>query len=135
MIKISELKEGDILRVIDAGIEREGVVTDVDRDENKVCIDTGIQEFWFAPEEIAPIPLTEDHLVNLLGFEKETVSDGVKYKKGPFRVVIHDPGNNSNLEVWYREDRRHFNHPLYIHQLQNHHLDMTKMHLERAGAH
>lgn len=135
MIKVSDLKEGDILQVMDAGVERQGVVRETDRDENKVLIDTGVQEFWFSPDEFSPIPLTEDNLVNLLGFEKEIVDDGVKYKKGPFRVVIHDPGNNTNLEVWYREDRRHFNHPLYVHELQNHHLDMTKVHLERATAH
>ena len=135
MIKVSELKEGDILHVMDAGVQREGVVRDTDRDENKVLVDTGVQEFWFSPEEIAPIPLTSDHLVNLLGFEKETMADGVKYKKGPFRVKIQDPGNNTHLEVWYREDHRHFNHPLYVHELQNHYLDMTKVHLERVGVH
>ncbi len=135
MIKISDLKEGDILQVSDAGTDRESTVVKVDRDENKVCMNTGVQEFWFDAAELAPIPLTEDRLVNLLGFEREDVADGVKYKKGPFRVVVHDPGNNTNLEVWYREDRRHFNHPLYVHELQNHYLDMTKIHLEKAGSH
>jgi hypothetical protein len=73
--------------------------------------------------------------VNTLCFEREVTEDGVKYKKGPFRVLIHDPGNSTNLEVWYREDRRHFDHPLYVHELQNHHLDMTKVPLERAVLH
>lgn len=132
MVKIKELKEGDIVRVLHDGIEREGVVMDAGRGE--VCINNGIQEFWYPLEEVIPIPLTEDKLINTLGFEREETADGVKYKKGPFRVLVHDPGNYTNLEVWYREDRRYFNHPLYVHELQNHYLDMTKVPLERAAA-
>lgn len=134
MIKLSDLKSGDIVRVVDDGSEREGTVVDVSRDENMVCIDNGIQEFWYAPEQLAPIPLTEKELFKL-GFEREDTDQGTKYKKGPFRVLVHDPGNYTNLEVWYREDRRHFSHPIYVHELQNHHLDMTKVHLEKSVAH
>lgn len=130
MVKIKELKEGDIVHVVDSGVERIGVVTDTTREDNMVCVDTGVQEFWFPPEEIIPVPLTEDQLINTLGFEKEVADDRVKYKKGPFRIVVHDPGNYTNLDIWYREDRRHFNHPIYVHELQNHHLEMTKVPLE-----
>jgi hypothetical protein len=134
MVKISELKEGDIVQVLDAGIERVGTVVDITREDNMALIDNGVQEFWYPAEEIVPVPLTENQLVNILGFEKEIMEDGVKYKKGPFRVVVHDPGNYTNLDIWYREDRRHFSHPLYVHELQNHHLEMTKVHLEAAVA-
>lgn len=130
MVKVTEFKQGDIVRVLDAGIERVGVVTDITREDNMVCVDTGVQEFWFAPEDIAPIPLTEEQLIHTLGFEKETTPEGDKYKKGAFRVVVHDPGNYTNLDVWYREDHRHFNHDIYVHELQNHHLQMTKIPLE-----
>jgi hypothetical protein len=130
MVKISELKEGDIVHILDAGVERIGTVSDITREDNMACIDNGVQEFWYAPEDIVPVPLTEDQLINTLGFEKEVSSEGVKYKKGPFRVVVHDPGNYTNLDVWYREDRRHFNHPIYVHELQNHYLQMTKVPLE-----
>ena len=135
MVKITELKEGDIVRVMDAGVEKTGTVVEISREENMANINNGVQEFWYAPEDIIPVPLTEDQLINTLGFEKEEAEDGIKYKKGPFRVVVHDPGNYTNLDVWYREDRRHFNHPLYVHELQNHHLQMTKVHLERVPAH
>jgi hypothetical protein len=135
MIKLSELKAGDIVHVLDEGVEREGVVCELSRDENMACIDNGIQEFWYPVEEIIPVPITADRLVNLLGFEKELTPNGEKFKKGPFRILVHDPGNYTNMEVWYREDHRHFNHPLYIHELQNHHMDMTKVPLERAAAH
>ncbi|NTS41128.1 hypothetical protein HRG84_09415 [Flavisolibacter sp. BT320] len=132
---ISDLKAGDVVKVIDEGVEREGVVTDVDKEENQAQIDNGIQEFWYNPDQIIPLPMTEDRLINILGFEKEETPEGVKFKRGPFRVVVHDPGNYTNLDVWYREDHRHFNHALYLHELQNHHLDMTKVQLERVPTH
>lgn len=135
MIKISDLKEGDVVKVIDEGVERDGIVTDVDKEENQAQIDNGIQEFWYNPDQIIPVPMTEERLINILGFEKEETPDGVKFKKGPFRLVVHDPGNYTNLDIWYREDHRHFNHALYLHELQNHHLDMTKVQLERVAAH
>lgn len=135
MIKISDLKPGDIVKVIDEGVEREGIVTDVDTGENQARIDNGVQEFWYNPENIVPLPITEDRLINLLGFEKEEGPEGVKYRKGAFRVVVYDPGNYTSLDVWYREDRRHFNNAIYLHELQNHHLDMTKVQLERVTAH
>jgi hypothetical protein len=136
MIKITELRPGDVVRVLDEGVEREGIVTDTSRDENMACIDNGIQEFWYPPEQIVPIPMSDAAMTGILGFEKEPMDGGaVKYKKGPFRVLLHEAGNYGNMEVWYREDRRHFNSPLYLHELQNHHLDMTKMTLERGVAH
>jgi hypothetical protein len=135
MVTISDLKVGDIVKVLFDGGEREGVIVDVDKDENQACVDNGVQEFWYGPGEIVPLPITEDRLINLLGFEKEEGPDGVKYKKGAFRVVVRDPGNYTDMDVWYREDRRHFNHAIYLHELQNHHLDMTKVQLERVAAH
>ncbi len=136
MIKLAQMKEGDIVKVIEeGGIEREGTVVDTSADNNMVCVNNGVQDFWYPPESLAPVPLTEHHLIHTLGFEKENTPEGDKYKKGPFRVLVHDPGNYTSLDIWYREDKRHFNHPLYVHELQNHHLDMTKMHLEKVGAH
>jgi hypothetical protein len=132
MVKITELKEGDIVHVIDAGEERLGTVVEITREDNMACINNGVQDFWYAPEEIVPVPLTAEQLVSTLGFEKEETAEGDKYKKGPFRVVVHDPGNYTSLDIWYREDRRHFNHPIYVHELQNHHLDMTKVPLEAS---
>ena len=130
MIKISDLKAGDIVRVQYEGEEREGVVTDTNREDNLVCVDNGIQEFWYDPIDLDPLPLTEGRLINTLGFEKEVNSEGVKYKRGPFRVLVHDPGNYTDLEIWYREDHRRFKNPLYVHELQNHYLQMTKVPLE-----
>ncbi len=133
MVKINQLKEGDLVKVLHDGTEREGVI--VETGDNEVSINNGVQDFWYPLDAVVPIPLTEDRLINSLGFEREETPEGVKYKKGPFRVLVHDPGNYTSLEVWYREDHRHFDHPLYVHELQNHHLDMTKMPLERVAAH
>lgn len=130
MVKITDLKEGDVVRVLEEGIERDGTVVEISREENMACINNGIQDFWYTPDQIVPIPLTEEQLLNL-GFEKETAEEGIKFKKGAFRVLVHDPGNYTNLDVWYREDHRHFNHPIYVHELQNHHLQMTKVPLEK----
>ena len=134
MIKIQELKQGDIVRVVQDMTEREGTVVDVSREENMVYINNGIQEFWYTPEQIAAIPLTEKELFGL-GFEKTETQNGTKYMKGPFRVLVHDPGNYTNLDIWYREDRRHFSHPIYVHELQNLHLQMTKVPLEKPTVH
>ena len=56
MVKISELKQGDIVKVLDSGEERLGVVTDTSWEENMACINNGVQEFWFAPADIVPVP-------------------------------------------------------------------------------
>ncbi|RYY87139.1 MAG: hypothetical protein EOO15_12735 [Chitinophagaceae bacterium] len=133
-MKISDLKPGDVVRVLHDGAEREGMVADTSRDENLACIDNGIQDFWYPPEQIVPIPVSEHGLTSILGFEKEAMPDGtVKYKKGPFRLLLREEGNYTDMEIWYREDRRHFHNPLYLHELQNHHLQMTKMVLERGA--
>jgi len=130
MLKIGELKAGDIIKVLDEGIEREGIVAEISHEEHKALVDNGIQEFWYSPEEMHPVPLSEEQLMKL-GFEKENMDgEGVKYMKGAFRLVTPKKGDFSNVEMWYREDRRHFNFPIGVHQLQNLHLQMTKVPLE-----
>jgi hypothetical protein len=119
--------------VLHDGVERDGIVENTGREG--VCVNNGIQEFWYPVEEIIPVPIDENTLVNVLHFEKEQTENGVKYKKGPFRVMVQDPTKFAPMEVWYREDRRHFNHLLYVHELQNHHLEMTKMPLDKAAIH
>lgn len=128
-MKLSELKTGDWILLNDNGVEREGTVLRVSNEDNKVCVNNGIQEFWYELEYIKPLPLNEQQLMNL-GFEKLEVGNGVKYGKGAFRVHVPSETDFSKVEAWYREDRRFFDHPMYVHQLQNIHLDMTKVQLE-----
>ena len=130
MVKISDLKEGDIVIIMEEGVEREGTVVEVQRDQNLVCVNNGVQEFWYSPGDILSIPLNEEQLVKL-GFQRQDTDNGVKYMKGPFRILIPEDGNFSNIEMWYREDRRHFHTPLTVHELQNRYMDMTKVPLER----
>jgi len=133
MLKLGELKAGDIIKVHDDGIEREGMVVQISHEEHQALVDNGVQEFWYSPEEMSPIPVDEKQLLNL-GFEKHDMNgEGVKYMKGAFRIVTLKAGDFSNLEMWYREDRRHFNAPIGVHQLQNLHLQMTKVPLEKPA--
>jgi len=133
MLKLGELKVGDIIKVSDDGMEREGVVMEISHEEHKALVDNGVQEFWYGSEEMYPIPVDESQLMKL-GFEKQHMNgEGVKYLKGAFRIVTPKEGDFSNIEMWYREDRRHFNTAIGVHQLQNLHLQMTKVPLEKPA--
>lgn len=131
MLKINDLKSGDIIIVDDEGVRREGTVVSISHEENQALVDNGIQEFWYSPEEMFAVPLDENQLVKL-GFTKDDENGGVKYKKDSFRLVTPKKGDFSNIEMWWREDRRHFSFPLGVHELQNLYLSMTKVHLEKA---
>jgi hypothetical protein len=131
MLKINDLRSGGIITVDDEGVLREGTVVSTSPEENQALVDNGVQEFWYSPEEMHPIPLDEGQLMKL-GFEKEEMDGAVKYKKGVFRLVTPKKGDFSNIEMWYREDRRHFSFPLGVHELQNLHMAMSKIPLEKA---
>lgn len=129
MLKLVDLKPGDIISVNDEGIERTGTVVKVSHEDHQALVNNGVQEFWYSMEEMRAIPVDDIQLANL-GFTKEEQDGGVKYKKDSFRLVTPKKGDFSNVEMWWREDRRHFSIPLQVHQLQNLHLDMTKVPLE-----
>src|SRR5262249_32782160 len=99
MLKINELKQGDIIKVNDEGVEREGTVVSISHEENQALVDNGVQEFWYSPEEMAAIPVDEDQLKKL-GFVKESGNGVVKFKKDSFRLVIPKEGDFSNIEMW-----------------------------------
>src|SRR6185295_15633825 len=128
--KIGELKSGDIISVNFEGAEREGRVVSVSHEEHQALVDNGVQEFWYSQEDMKAIPLDENQL-SQLGFTKEESNGSVKYKKDSFRLVLPRHGDFSHIEMWWREDRRHFNTPIGVHQLQNLHLDMTKVPLDK----
>ncbi len=106
-----------------------GEVTRLNHAEKQVGVETEVQEFWFEPEHLYPISISDESLRNL-NFIKEEMPDGsVKYKKGSFRLVVPKKDDFSYIEMWYREDHRYHPDVHYIHQLQNHYLQMTKVHL------
>jgi hypothetical protein len=129
-LKLSELKPGDIIAVNDDGVEREGVVVRISPETHQALVNNGIQEFWYSVDEMHPILLDDTQLMKL-GFTKEEMDGSVKYKKDSFRLVTPVKNDFSHVDMWWREDRRHFNFRLGVHQLQNLHLDMTKVPLEK----
>ncbi|WP_026763362.1 hypothetical protein [Sediminibacterium salmoneum] len=131
MIKFNDIKIGDYMMGEFEGKMWEGEVTRLNGDEKQVCLLTSVQEFWFSTDQLHPIPLDENALLNL-NFSKQAGEDGsVKYAKGAFRLVTPKAGDFSAIEMWYREDRRHHPNVHYVHQLQNQYSDMVKIHLTR----
>jgi len=129
MIKFNELKVGDYVMAEYDGQQKEGEVIQLNGDEKQVCIQSGDQDFWFETSHLYPITLDEAQLYRL-GFTKQENEDGsVKYMKGAFRVLLHSPNTFNEFEIWYREDRRHIGKTIYVHEFQNHYLEMTKIHL------
>ncbi len=132
MVKLSEIKLGDILLVDYDGRRFEGEVNDIDHEDKLISLKNGDQEFYYDPAHLYPIPLDEEQLIKF-NFKKETNTDNtVKYMRGPFRIQLPRQDQFSDFEIWYREDRRHINQPIGIHQLQNHYHDMTKVDLTRG---
>jgi hypothetical protein len=132
MIRFQDIKIGDIIRADFGGQHFDGVVTDVNHEDKQVCVHNGDQEDWFDPEDLEAIPLDHEQL-SKLGFEKKINDDkSIKYMRGPFRILIASPGKFDDLEIWYREDRRHIHHPIGVHELQNFYHQMTKVDLSRV---
>jgi hypothetical protein len=129
MIKFNEIKVGDFLIADNDGDKIQGEVTNLNHNEKQVCVDNGVQEFWFETEQLSAIPLDEEQLLRLK-FAKQENDDGtVKYMKGAFRMQLPHKGDFSQFEIWYRDERRHVMQPISLHQLQNHFYEMTKVHL------
>jgi hypothetical protein len=131
MVKFHEIKVGDILKAEYEGKQSEGVVTELNAEDKEVCVETEVQAFWYSPEHLFPIPLDEEQLLKFQFEKQENGNHGIKYMKGPFRILIPEKGNFSSFEMWYREDRRHMTHQVSVHELQNHYYAMTKVELTR----
>jgi len=132
MIPFHELRIGDIVLIEYDGRRTEGEVTDKADADRLVCIDNEVQEFWYGPEDLYPIPLDENQLMKF-EFEKQVQADGsVKYLRGPFRILLPLKDSFAHFEMWYREDRRHITEHISVHQLQNYYHQMTKVDLVRG---
>ncbi len=129
MIKFSELKQGDYVMAQYEDRIVQGEVTELKRDQKLACVNDGVQDFWFDGEHLQPIPLNEEQLIKL-SFQKSINDDGtVKYSKGAFRILLSSENSFNTFDIWYREDKRRIVNPIHLHELQNHYLDMTKVHL------
>ncbi|MBL0146876.1 MAG: hypothetical protein IPP48_15310 [Chitinophagaceae bacterium] len=129
MIKFHEIKVGDYVIADNDGDKQQGEVTNLNRDEKQVCVDTGVQEFWYSPGQLSAIPLDDAQLERLKFTHQENEDGTVKYMKGAFRMIAPQKGDLSKLEIWYRDEKRHIMEPLNVHNLQNHFYEMTKVHL------
>ncbi|MEO8854813.1 MAG: hypothetical protein ABI359_13605 [Ginsengibacter sp.] len=129
MIKFSELKVGDYVLGETDGQAWRGTVTTFNNDEKQVCVDTGVQEMYFDQEDLYPLTVDEEQLLQLK-FTKHVNEDGsVKYMKGAFRIQTPKQDDFSSFEIWYRNEKRLITHPIPVHILQNHYNAMTKVHL------
>jgi len=132
MIKFQDLKPGDLVMAEFEGERVEGVVKNVNREEKEVCIETAVQEFWFTPQHLYALPLNEAQLLKL-GFLKHANEDGsVKYMKDSFRILLSKADDFTHFDIWWREDRRQISTPLFVHELQNHYYQMTKVELNQV---
>ena len=128
MIKFNEVKIGDLVQVDYKGKTWEGEVSGLNGDEKQICVTTEVQDFWYDLEDVYPLPLNDERLLNLNFHKQENEQTGeIKYSKDAFRLVIPAESDFTNIEMWYREDRRYHPDVHYIHQLQNHYLQMTKV--------
>ncbi|MGF7231098.1 hypothetical protein [Arachidicoccus sp.] len=131
MINIHELKLNNFVIAEFEDQERRGFVSDITLEDKmiRVTTDENKQDVWYDPENVYPIKLSDAEM-GKFDFEKEILSDGaVKYKKGAFRLVIPKADDFSYVEMWYREDIRKNPNVHFVHQLQNHYHDMTKIFL------
>ena len=131
MIKMQELKVGDYVLADYEGEHWEGLVKGLNLNDKEVFLKTDVQDFWFKQEALSPIPLNVEQLMKLNFVKQENEDGSVKYSKGAFRIFLPDKNNFSNIDIWYREDRRRLNGAISVHQLQNHYLAMTKINLTR----
>ena len=133
MIPMHELKAGDIVQAEYEGALVPGSVVEFKRETGQVCVVTNDdQECWYETNELFPIPLNKETLENL-----QFMQDGgpdpdgsVTYIRGPFSIRVYDPSTFQNLTLMYRSEQpRKLHHGLALHELQNHYLDMTNVHL------
>lgn len=129
MIKFHEIKVGDYLIADNDGDKKQGEVTNLELGSKQVCVNTGVQDFWYETDQLSAIPLDDSQLMKLQ-FQKQENEDGtVKYMKGAFRMMLPAKNDFSKFEIWYRDEHRKIMQPINVHQLQNHYHEMTKVHL------
>lgn len=129
MIKFNELRQGNyVLAELEGKLSR-GEVMEFNNDEKEIGVNNGVQEFYFKGDALQPIPVDEAVLLSM-NFQKQPNEDGsVKYMKGAFRIQTPRQDEFSHYEIWYRDEKRRILSPIYLHQLQNHYEDMTKVKL------
>lgn len=122
MIKIQQVKEGDLFWTDFEGKRSLGEVIDRQIGQGKVLIDDGENAFWYAVQDLYPVAVTDDVLSDIGFIKGEKAGERVEYRRGPFSILRFDSG-----ETWlmYRDEVRHLANLEYLHELQHHHRSMT----------
>lgn len=135
MIRLSEVKKGDIVNARFEDVTNTGEVVQVDREEKKALVAHGDQEFWYDIDDLTPVPFNVANLEKLGFFptaDPVIKGSGTAYVRGPFIIQFPEEENTQKIHLIYRDEHRNLNGSLYLHQLQNHYQAMTNMHLGLA---
>ena len=126
MIKLSDLKEEDIVMVDFEGQMRTGDIIEISSGDKKVKVAHGENEFWYDFHDLHAVPIDADQLTEL-GFKtvKEPASDGIIYERGPFSLQFVQKGTDRHALLHYRDETRHIHDLQFVHQLQHHYKGMT----------
>ena len=126
MIKLSDLKEEDIVMVDFEGQMRVGDITEISTGDKKVRVVHGNQDFWYDFHDLHPVPINTDQLTEL-GFKpvNDANSDGILYERGPFSLQLIQKGEDRHALLHYRDETRHIHNLQFLHQLQHHYKGMT----------
>jgi hypothetical protein len=129
MLKLNEVREGDIVLADFEGQKRVGDVLEVSRGDKKARIAHGENEFWYDLHHIYAVPLEHEILAEL-GFQRTTAEDNlVVYERGPFSLQFVRDRNESFSLLHYRDETRHVHNMDFLHQLQHHYRAMTNFEL------
>ena len=125
MLKLNELKAGDIVLADFEGQKRVGDVIEVSRGDHKARIAHDETEYWYDLNDVYAVPL-DDAIRAELGFtQAESRADGILYVRGPFSLQLVTAGEDKHSLLHYRDETRHVNNLTYLHELQNHYQRMT----------
>lgn len=129
MMKLTDVKAGDIVIADFEGQKRVGDVLEISRGDKKALVAHGENEFWYDMSHIYAVPL-EHEILTELGFKKSNGQEGgLSYERGPFvlqYIVTHEEPLNL---LHYRDETRYVHNMHYLHQLQHHYRAMTNFEL------
>lgn len=123
MLRLNELKAGDIVLVDFEGMMKVGDVLEVSRGDRKALVAHDESEYWYDLNDVYAVPL-EDGILTELGFSRVS-ADGILYERGPFSFQILGQGDARESLLHYRDETRRVQDLKYLHELQNHYKGMT----------
>lgn len=132
MIPMHEVSLGNWLQI---NLDGQLLVGRVERKSvERIGVATEAELGWYFPQEVFAIPLTEDWLY-YFNFQDSTDSElngsGRAYTHGPFLLHYPDKGNNAHIILsCHGVHDEEFHKPLFVHELQNHYHEMTKVFIE-----